>query len=225
MLSPSDVLRIPAGGSVDILDADSHRIYSSTSTGSMSVKSLLNKATADAAAVTRKTNSKVLAAVAENAGTQRNRYGATGLSVHETDGLSQGLVALPPGVTYLAYLMGLSADDTYDDTNDVILMRRDYSDNDDTFNFAVFNTLDRPLYINIIDQHPSNGLRLYFNENPIIKPRTETLIPEYRYLLPVDTTGYIVIASDTDFTLDEVKRLLDSSHSPEHDFFYSLLRI
>lgn len=125
----------------------------------------------------------------------------------------------------LSYLMGLSTDDTYDDTNDVILMRRDYSDSDDTFNFAVFNTLDRPLYINIIDQHPAAGLQLYFKENPIIKPRTETLIPEYRYLLPVDTTGYIVIASDTNFTLDDVKRLLDSSYSPKQDFFYSLLRI
>lgn len=191
----------------------------------MSVKSLLDKAVNDASAVTRKTNSKVLAAVTENAGAQRNRYGTAGLSIHETDRFSQGLVALPPGVTYLSYLMGLSTDDTYDDTNDVILMRRDYSDSDDTFNFAVFNTLDRPLYINIIDQHPAAGLQLYFKENPIIKPRTETLIPEYRYLLPVDTTGYIVIASDANFTLDDVKRLLDSSYSPKQDFFYSLLRI
>lgn len=223
-LSLSDVLRIPSGGRIEILDSDSHRIYSSTSTGLISVRKLLEKAVADASDVTKKTNAKVVESVKENAKT-RASYNVTGLSVHETDGLSQGLLALPSGVTYLAYLMNLSTDQSYDDKNDVILIRRDYSDSDDTFNFAVFNTLDCLLYVNVIDQHPDGELRFYFTENPVVKPRAETLIPEYRYLLPVKTTGYIVIASDANFTIDDVKRLLDSNYSPNQSFFYSLLCI
>lgn len=225
-IKPSDILNIPDGGSIEILDSDSHRIYSSTTTGSTSVKVLLDKAADDASAITRKTNKKVLAAVAGNAASQRTRYGASGLSLHETDGVSCGLIALPSGISYLSYLMSLSAEDSYDDRHDIILMRRDYSENDATFNFAVFNTLDRPLYVNVIDQHSTDGnVTLYFRENPVTTPRSETLIPQYRYLLPVDRTGYIVIASDKDFTLDDVKLLLDDGYVPENDFFFSLLQV
>ena len=225
-LKSSDILTIPVDGSVEILDSDTHRIYSSTTTGLTSVKALLDKAVNDASNVTRKTNKKVLSAVAENAASQRTRYGASGLSRHETDGVSHGLVALPSGISYLSYLMNLSNGDSYDDRHDIILMRRAYSENDDTFNFAVFNTLDRPLYFNIIDQHSADGnLYLYFRDNPVAAPRSETLISQYRYLLPVDTTGYIVIASDKDFTFDDVKLLLDDSYAPESDFFFSLLQV
>ncbi|MDE6693319.1 MAG: hypothetical protein K2K05_08030, partial [Muribaculaceae bacterium] len=128
-------------------------------------------------------------------------------------------------VSYLAYLMAIPSTDEYDSRNDIVLMRRDFSESDDTFNFAVFNTLEQPLYFNIIDQQPNGMINMYFQENPIAKPRGETLIPEYRYLLPVDTHGYIVVASDKDFTVDDVKRLLDSSYTPEGNFYFSLLRI
>ena len=223
-LLPTDRLLIPDGGKVEILDSDSRRIYTSTRSGKTTVKSLIADAKEDASSLTRKTNEKMLAAVVANASTQAGGFQASGLSIHETNGPSSGIV-LPAGVSLLGYLMALSAGEAYDDTNDIVLMRRDYSESDDTFNFAVFNTLTRPLYVNIIDQCPDGDPRLYFEENPIAKPRSETLIPEYRYLLPIDQTGYIVIASDKDFTVDDVKRLLDSDYTPDADFFFSLLRI
>lgn len=221
----SDVLAIPAGGKVEILDSDSRRIFASTGHGTYSVADIITNAKVHASEVTRRTNSQVIAAVKDNAASQRSRFGKAGISLHETDADINGLMSLPEGVTYLAYLMTIPPTEEYDDHNDIVLMRRDFSDSDDTFNFAMFNTLEKPLYINIIDQQPDGEISLYFQENPIAKPRGETLIPEYRYLLPVETHGYIVIASEKNFTTDEVKRLLDSSHTPESDFYFSLLRI
>ncbi len=223
-LSPNDLLLIPVGGKVEILDSDSRRIYTSTRSGKITVRSLIDDAKKDASSLTRKTNEKVLAAVVSNASSQTGGFQSSGLSIHETNGPSSGIV-LPAGMSLLGYLMALSTGEAYDDTNDIVLMRRDYSESDDTFNFAVFNTLTRPLYVNIIDQCPDGEPRLYFEENPIAKPRSETLIPEYRYLLPIDQTGYIVIASDKNFTIEDVKRLLDSDYTPDADFFFSLLRI
>lgn len=210
---------------MEILDSDSRRIFTSTGEGTFAVKDIIAKAKATASEITDRTNRQVLAAVKDNAASQRSRFGKSGVSRHETDAGINGLIALPEGVSYLSYLMGISPTDEYDSDNDIVLMRRDFSESDDTFNFAVFNTLDQPLYINIIDQKPDGELSMYFQENPIASPRGETLIPEYRYLLPVDTHGYIVIASDKDFSLTDVKRLLDSNYTPDQDFFFSLLRI
>lgn len=221
---PTDRLSIPAGGKVEVLDSDSRRIYSSKGSGSTTVKALVDNARRDASSVTRKTNEQIIAAVAASASNQTGGFQSSGLSIHETNGPSSGIV-LPVGMSLLSYLINLPEGQSYDDSNDIILMRRDYSESDDTFNFAVFNTLPRPLYVNIIDQRADGEPSLYFEENPIAKPRTETLIPEYRYLLPIDQTGYIVIASDKNFTIEDVKRLLDSDYTPDSDFFFSLLRI
>lgn len=222
----SDVISIPASSRIEILDTDSRRIYSSTRSGEMSVDRLIADAKKDASSLTRKTNGKILSAVTDNAGQKVSGYGATGLSHHEADGVLNGLIVLPDSVSLLCYLMNLPPDLEYDDRADVILMRRDYEDGDDTFNFSVFNTLSSPLYVNVIDQKPSDGrIRLYFDESPIAGARCETLISQYRFMLPEEEAGYIVIASPQPFTMADVKRLLDVSFSPSRDFYISLLRI
>lgn len=225
VVNPSDQLIIPENGKVEILDETSRRIYSSLIQGSFSVKDIIEMAKKNSSEITKITNEQVLIAVKDNAATQRDRFGKTGASWHETDADLSGLISLPEGVTYLAYLMAMSPTEEYDNCNDVILVRRNRSEEDDTFNFSVFNTLEQPLYINIIDQKPTDEINLYFQESPLVNPRRETQIPEYRYLLPESITGYIVIASDKPFSIKDVKQLLDSSNTPENNFYFSLLRI
>lgn len=225
LINKSDVICIPSNGSLDILDTDSRRIYNSVATGTMTVDQLIKRAADDANSLTRKTNTTILSSVADNAKVKRSGYGAVGMSYHETDGVSSGLVVLPDGVSMLSYLMNLSEDEMYDDNADVVLMRRDYADGEDSFIFSVFNTLNMPLYINVIDQKPENGkMSFYFDENPVVSPRGETEILQYRFIRPEETTGYIVIASPENFTLEDAIHLFDSSFSPSQDFFFSLLR-
>lgn len=225
-LNTNDVISIPSGASVDILDTDSRRIFSSTKSGVTTVAGLIADAKKDASSLTRNTNRKLMSAVADNADTKVSGFGATGLSRHETDGELSGLTAIPEGVSLLSYLMNFPDDKEYDDMADVILMRRDYEEGDDSFNFSVFNTLDIPLYFNVIDQKPwDNNLSFYFEENPMAAPRKETLIPQYRFILPEEQTGYIVIASPFPFYLEDVRKLLSPSFSPSQDFYISLLRI
>lgn len=225
-VNTNDVISIPPGASVDILDTDSRRIFSSTKSGETTVAGLIEDAKKDASSLTRNTNRKLLSAVADNANTKVSGYGAAGLSHHQTDGVLSGLTALPEGVSLLSYLMNFPDEKEYDDMADVILMRRDYEEGDDSFNFSVFNTLDTPLYVNVIDQNPSdNNLSFYFEENPMAAPRKETLIPQYRFILPDEQTGYIVIASPSPFSLEDVRKLLSPSFSPSQDFYISLFRI
>lgn len=222
----TDLLHIPEGCAVELLDSGTRRIYSSTSTGDMSVESLIAEAINDASAITARTNRKILASVIENAASTRKRYGGAGLSMHDTDAGFETAVISEPGESYLLHLMRLSPDEPYNDRNDIILIRRDYDDNDDSFNFAAFNTLDTPLYINVIDQSDSGEINLYFEENPLIAPKSETLVGQYRFILPEEPTGYIAIASDKPFTADDVRALVNNEEPPSGgSFIFSLLRI
>lgn len=226
LVNPSDMLYIPSDASVDILDTDTRRIYSSTKSGYTTVEGLIKDAKNQSSSVTRNTNGKIMSAVADNAQTKVSGFGATGLSRHETDGVLSGLTSLPAGVSLLSYLMDYPVDKKYNDIADVILMRRVYKDGNDTFNFSVFNTLDTLLYVNVIDQKPSGGkMKLFFDESPVVTPRSETLIPQYRFMLPDEETGYIIIASPEPFTIRDVRNLLNASFSPSQDFYISLLRI
>ncbi len=137
--------------------------------------------------MTRATNRKVLDALRNNGRAEKDKFGGKGVSRHETYANINGLIALPEGVTYLSYLMSLSPDDDYDDYNDIVLMRRNFPDSDDSFNFAVFNTLEDPLYFNIIDQRTDGDITMYFPVNPIAGPRGATVVEEYRFLDPEDS--------------------------------------
>ncbi len=225
-ITSSDMLRIPAGATVEILDSDTRRLYSSLTSGDMSVKTIISEAINDADRVTHKTNQRILAAISENGEKRKSRYGSTGLSMHDTDASSSALTASDPSKPYLQQLMQLPADANYNDSADIILIRRDITDSDKTFNFAVFNTLDQYLYINIIDQNDNGDINFYFNENPIVKPIGETVIGEYRYLLPEESSGYIVIGSDMPFNADDIRTILNGgTPKATGNFFYSLLRI
>lgn len=226
VVKSSDRLAISKGGKVEILDTDTRRIYSpSVDSGIFTVAELMDRARKEADNVTRNTNRHVLAAVKDNAGTQWGGYGRSGVSHHETDADPLAMTALPEGMTYLTYLMGLAPEEDYDDRHDIVLIRRDYPEGDDTFNFAVFNTLDHPVYFNVIDQKPDGKITLYFDSNPIAEPKSETLIGQYRFLLPDETAGYIIIASEADFSAEDVNLLLNPQNKLSQDFYFSLLRI
>lgn len=226
MVSKSDMLSIPAGGNVEILDTQTQRLYTSVIPGKMTVANLISKADNDAAAVTARTNDKILKAVGDNARDRRASFGAKGLSMHQTDAVLNTPASLSPGVSFLSFLMNLDPSTKFEDSHDVVLLRRDYGDSDASFNFSVFNTLTQPLYVNVISQKPEDGeITFLLGDNPLVSPRSETLLSQFRFLLPEYETGYIVIASPAPFTLSDVNRLLDPAYSPNQDFYLSLLRI
>lgn len=224
-VKPTDILNIPAGGAVDILDSDTHRIYSSLAPGRMSVKNLMGKAEKHASEITRNINRKVIASIADNANDKRHGYDSMGMAIHETDAIAYPPVALPEGMSYLTYLLE-NATDTDSTHQDYISLKKANCDgSDDMFNFAVFNSLHEPLYFNIIDQQIGDNIRLYFPQNALAAPKTETVASEYRYVDAPSQKGYIVIASDKDFTLEDVRRLLEADYNPDDDFYLSVLSV
>lgn len=222
-LLPADELVIPAGGSVEILDSDNHRIYVSDKTGTVTVSNLVDEARANAASVTKRTNKKVLDAIAENAAARRNSYAVGGISFHETDAVMHAPVACPDSVSYLAYLMSLSGNFEEEDQFDIILMRRQCQEDDEAFNFAVFNTLSKPLYYNVVDIRDGHSTDLYLPQNPIARPKKESIASEYRFLADEEVKGYIVIASEKDFTSEDVEKLMQPGFEPDEEYYFSLL--
>lgn len=221
---PTDVLIIPRNSSVAILDDKSNRIYESLTQGKIKVEDLIKEAKSNASAVTKTTNDLVLGAIAENAKSKASGIGIPGVSVHVANSVVHAPVDLPESVSYLSYLRGLGEKEEYNDAYDAILVRRDINYDDETFKFAVFNTLSQPLYFNIIQQRTDREPELFFLDNPLAAPRTQTLVEEYLYILPDYPDGYIVVASDKDFTIADVKKLLDPSYDPEANFYFTLLR-
>ncbi len=220
----SDILMIPKGGNIEILNSDNRRIFSSIKEGKMTVQELIDNANKDAKAITKRTNDGLGSAMADNAKVKRNSFAKKGVSVHTANAIIHAPIDLPDGVSYLSYLRSMKNGKDYDDEHDLILIRRNVDHDDETFNFAVFNTLDQPLYFNIIDQTTDRELELYFQDNPIAIPKTQTIVEEYRYLVPDEEVGHILIASDHDFTESDIKKLMDPNYEPESDFYFSLIR-
>ena len=223
-VSSSDELTIPRNAAVSILDTKSNRVFSSLSQGKMTVKELMDQAQRNTSNITRTTNEEVLRAMAENARNKGDDYGIAGASVHVANAVIHAPVDLPEGVSYLSYLRGLGDEEEYNGEYDAILLRRDINYDDETFKFAVFNTLSKPLYFNIIQQRTDRDPELHFLDNPVAAPRTQTIVDEYLYILPDYRDGYIVVASDKDFTIEDVKKLLDPNYEPTADFYMTLLR-
>ena len=222
-VAESDNLTIPRGASISILDTNGNRVYSSLTQGITTVKNLIKNARTNASNITRATNDVVLTNIKDNGGRRPDNPGRGGVSIHEANAVIHAPVDLPEGMSYLQYLRSLG-DKEYNDETDAILLRRDINYEDETFNFAVFNTLKKPLYFNIIQQRTDRDPELHFLDNPIASPRTQTIVEEYLYMLPDYPDGYIVVASDEDFTINDVKKLLDPDYEPKSDFYFTLLR-
>lgn len=223
-VSMSDILTIPRNSSITILDEKDNRAYESLSQGKVKVEDLIRDAKNNSSAITKTTNEMVLEAMADNAKSKSSGLGIPGVSVHVANAVVHGPINLPSGVSYLSYLRGLKENEEYNDEYDAILVRRDINYDDETFKFAVFNTLSQPLYFNIIQQRTDRQPELYFLDNPLAAPRTQTVVEEYLYIVPDYPDGYIVVASDKDFTVEDVKKLLDADYEPAANFYFTLLR-
>ncbi|MDE6561160.1 MAG: hypothetical protein K2K75_07260 [Muribaculaceae bacterium] len=224
-----DVLTIPADGSVDILDSETHRIYSSTQTGKMSVKSLMKKAESQAANITRNINRKVISAVADNATQKRSGYDAMGMAIHETDAVVPTLINIPDSMSYLTYLLANPTEDDSAHQSFISLACRQIETEDDNtdgaFNFVLHNSTAQPLYFNIVAKDEEKGLRLFFRRNPIASPKSDTAVEEYIYIPDNDTEKYVAIASDHNFSLKDVKHLLNDDYTPKDTYYLTILTI
>lgn len=229
-VKPSDILCIPQGGSIDILDSDNRRIYSSTKTGRMSVKSLMKKAESQAANITKNINKKVISAVADNAGKKRTGYDSMGMVIHETDAVVPALVNIPEGMSYLSYLLSDPIDPDSLHQSFISLAQHMIDDEDDAtsdnaFNFMLHNSTTRPLFFNIIAADKENDLKFLFRRNPLATPKSDTIIEEYTFLPDTSTQKYIAIASDHNFSLDDVRHLLDDDYIPKDNYYMTILTI
>lgn len=223
-VAPTDLLSIPAGDAVDILDSESHRIYSSIGYGKMTVKTMIEKAESQASDITRNINRKVIAAVADNAANNRNAYEAMGMAIHETDVVVGPPVLLPECMTYLSYLIDNSTDpdDLHQCRISLRLPLTDPEETDSSFCFAVNNSTDQPLYFNIIEKGIGKDLHFLLPQNPVAAPKEETVISEYIFIPDSATKGYIAVASDKDFTNDDIWNLLDPGYEATDEFYLTV---
>lgn len=226
-LRSSDILTIPADGAIDILDSDSRRIYSSTQTGNMTVQSLVEKARSQASSITRNINKKVIAAVSDNANGDKGGYDVIGMAIHETDALAAPPVALAPDKSYLAYLLEETSDPDAIHQKFISLSMvpcdGENASQNAPFNFSLYNNTRLPLYFNVIECSKGDNIALYFTQNLMVAPKSETVASSYTYLPDKSESGYIAIASDIDFTPDDVKKLLQAGYDPEECYFLTIL--
>lgn len=227
IVAKTDVLTIPKEGKAEILDTDSRRIYSSKDCGEMTVKALMEKAEAQAADITRNINRKVIAAVADNADATRHAYEAMGMAIHETDAVVGPPVVIPEGMSYLGYLITNSNDpDRLHQCNIALsLAPTDPDEEGGPFRFKLENSTKKTLYFNVIEKGEGKGLSLLLPQNTVAAPQDETEATEYTFVADRATTGFIAVASDKDFTSDDVWRLLDTESEPEDSYFLTVLTL
>lgn len=226
-VAETDIMTIPDGGSVDILDSDSHRIYSSTKTGKMKVKTLIKKAESQANNITRNINRKVMTAVADNAGSKKTGFDAMGMAIHETDAVVPILVNIPQDMSYLSYLLESPNEPDSIHQSFISLSYKPIDNNtvdpDGAFNFVVSNSMRKPLFFNILVRDDKNGVRFLLPCNPIVAPISDNVADQFTFLPDEETQSYVAIASESNFKIDEVKHLLDADYIPKDNFYLTVL--
>lgn len=221
----NDVLTIPKDGMVKIHDSKTKGLYKNISHGDISAENLIATASACSKARIGTVNDSILNVIKKNGNSQKITYKNRGVSFHKTHDIVAQPIELPEGMSYLSYLMSVKNEKQHDVRADYVGLRRDFLDDDySSFRFSVWNDLDSIVYVNVIDQHPEieDDIRFYFDENPIAEPRSETIISDYEFFSP-DGMPYILIASEKNFTVEDVKRLLDSGYHPEENFYFTIL--
>lgn len=189
----------------------------------------MKQAESHAADITRNINRKVISAVAENAGQKKSGFDALGMAIHETDALAEPPVILPEGMSYLSYLLRCAndPDSTHQSYVSLLTVPVDPEDKepDAAFRFVLHNSLRQPLFFNVIGRDYKEGIRLIFPENPMASPQSETTASEYTFVPDPEVNAYIAIASDVDFTADDVRKLLKAGYNPDDDYYLTILTL
>ncbi len=221
----NDILSIPKGGVVKIHDSKTKGLYKNISHGDISAGNLIAMAMDNSIINVKTVNDSIWDVIKRNGNSQKKTYEKRGVSFHKTHDIVTQPVDLPEGMSYLSYLMSIKNENQHDVMGDYIGLRREYvSDDYSEFYFSVWNDLDSVVYVNVIDQHPEieDDIRFYFDENPIAEPCTITAVRNYEFYSP-EPGGFIIIASEKNFTIEDVKRLLDSEYHPKENYYFSIL--
>lgn len=220
----TDRLDIPKDGEVKIHDTDNKKLYKNVTVGNMTVESMIAAAEEKSRLSIIKIIDVIWDNIKSNGNSQKETYKSRGSSRNITHDIVAQPVDLPEGMSYLQYLMTLKSMDQHDVMNDYVLVRRVYNDTTDDFNFAFWNDLDSVVYVNVIDMHREmeGDIQFYFPVNPLIEPFDTTVVEDFEFYSP-EGGSYIVIASEKNFTIEDVKKLLDSEYRPEENYYFSIL--
>lgn len=212
-LAAGDILDLCPSCRIKILDNATRRVYHSTATGRIRVSDIVTRAEKDARDITRHATDRIMAGAGRSGGA--SRAGRRGLSRHMTNagGDSSAIT--------LRELIDMPPQTPYDNEESEILLGRCILD-DGLFTFTVFNTLSRPLYVNVVPK--TADPTPYFAEPACAAPRRETIIDQYTFALPSNPEAYILIASPRPFTAADIAALLTAGTPPAAPFYFYLLR-
>lgn len=194
-LTPLTKLRASDGTQFQILDRTTGRLFTSAISGIATVAYLMDLADKNAKSIISNTNRSILAA-ADSRTSSKKRFRSGGLAYHTTDAANSDSMSLKE----------LFEIENYSDQTDVVLIRRELTDDDGTFYFAVFNTLDYPVYFNIVSS-PTSPIKFMLPINAVAAPRQETILPEFKYVKN-GASSYALISSMTDFNSIDVENLI-----------------
>lgn len=206
----STVLQLSEGAKLQLLAPWSGRLYVTDKAGKYTVKEIIRYADSDASALISKANKRIRESMRSSA-QSHTRFQNTGVVMHATDAVNSDSLSL----------IQLFQHPERSDQTDVVLLRREHNSSDGTFNFAVFNTLDHPVYVNIINS-PTEPIRFLFPDNVLVAPRCETNISQFVFSLSESANSFALISSCKDFSSDDVCGLLTTARP---DFHLSLLTV
>ena len=213
---PSDILIIPAGGSVSIHDKKSGDIYTSQSVGEITVAKLKFEASRSATSKSRTLLSSMSSNRFGNSATNAGRvYMEKGmvnrsLAIYDPDGDS---IAMRPRVL-AGYIAGRLLEEKSDDAP--LALKFGCNEGGGLF-FNLENTLEYPVYFNVlVVSHSAEGKEIQIsplgqpNGSYVVLPR-QTMHREHLDSLPFSENHFIVITPcqyDLDGVIEEVNKCL-----------------
>lgn len=226
IVGKKDMLNIPTFGKVKIRDSQTKGVYSNISSGSISVENLIKYAYENSKNNIGRINGRIKKEIQQNSNSDYYAYNRMGVS-HRYSIVEEIPIKKPDSISFLSYIMNLDYDVFKNDVclSGMFLNQMDSCEvNSGIFYFVVSNKRDNPLYFNVIDYNfaTQDKIQFYFPENLIVMPHDKMEIKDFEFF-STDGDGYILIATEKDFSIEDVERLLEKEYEPTDEYFFSVI--
>lgn len=206
-----DMLSIPDNGTVTILDMKTNSLYSTTKSGAIRIKNLIDDAIKESSVVTSKLNEIIFEKI--NDSTDNNpTYAIAGAVYRGNNRVSNDIY-----VSICHFLKELEAgkNEKIQNSTDACSLIRHNLD-DEEFYFSIQNSTSNIFFVNVLCITEAGAAFCFRSQmgnsiSPMIGPRETIDFKQYPFVKTSNECKYLLIANTKDFKTSDIEMLLNNN--------------
>lgn len=210
-----DLLRIPQGAAVTILDSSTRALYRSTSGGEMRVKQLIDEALAQSAALCRSVNAEIRSQFEAEHRSQK-AYAMAGVVYRgtQTDGYEEALYASVVSAVEQVRSGNFAVSDA-----SWRLTRKEAEEQ--IFCFEIANATAEPRYVNVLRVTADTATFCFrfadaeAEQCVLVAPNERRVVSQFRFVAEGDDARYLLVVTDAPYAPQAIEMRLKNRMQPQ----------